>query len=189
MSNKVREIITPIIVLTLIAAFMAGLLGGTNLLTKDQIAVLAAQNEQAAVSKVIKADSYEKKEITLNGTKHTYYEAISNDATVGYAFTVSENGYGGAVSCVVGIEKNGKVSAVEIVDVSNETPGLGQNAKNKSFTDQFGGKKSSVTVVKTGADETEINAVTGATITSKAVANAVNQSLELYDQIKKEGNK
>lgn len=189
MSNKIREIITPIIVLTLIAAVMSGLLGGTNLLTKNRIDALAAQNEQAAVSKVIKADSYEKKEISLNGTKHTYYEAISNAAVVGYAFTVSENGYGGTISAVVGIEKNGKISAVEIVDVSNETPGLGQKAKNKSFTDQFSGKKSSVTVVKAGADEKEINAVTGATITSKAVANAVNQSLELYNQIKREGNK
>lgn len=189
MNSKVREIITPIIVLTVIAAVMAGLLGGTDLLTKNRISMLAAENEKAAISKVIKAASYEKKEITLDNTMHTYYKAITDGAAVGYAFTVSDNGYGGAVSVVVGIDKNGRISAVEIVDVSNETPGLGQKAKNKSFTEQFSGKKSAVTVVKTGADETEVNAVTGATITSKAVANAVNQSLRLYDQIKKEGDK
>lgn len=189
MKIKAKEILTPIIVLTLIAAVMAALLGSTNLLTKDKIALLAAENEKLAVSKVIKADEYTKKEVEYNSTVYSYYEAVLNSAVVGYAFTVSDNGYGGAVSAVVGIDTIGKITAVEIIDVSNETPGLGQNAKNKSFYEQFSGKLGEVSVVKNGAVNNQINAVTGATITSKAVANAVNLSFKLYDEIKKEGDK
>lgn len=186
MKSKLREILMPVVVLTLIAGIMAGLLGGTNLLTADRIAQLSAEAETEAVSKVIEAETYEKREITTAEGKQTYYAALQNGATVGYAFTTSHNGYGGTVSVVVGVTAIGSVSAVEITDVSNETPGLGQNAKRASFTDQFVDKRSALTVVKTGAGENEINAVTGATITSKAVANAVNTALELYQTIAKE---
>ncbi len=189
MKFNVKEILIPIVVLTLIAAVMAGLLGGTNLLTKDKIDFLAAENEKTAVSKVIKADTYNKKDISYNHTSYSYYEAVSNNLVVGYAFTVSENGYGGVVSAVVGIDKIGKITAVEILDVSGETPGLGQNAKNEAFYGQFAGKFGEVSVVKNGAKEGEVNAITGATITSRAVANAVNLSFKLYDEIKKEGGK
>ena len=184
MKNKIKEFLIPIVVLTLIAAVMAALLGGTNLLTAERIAVLSAKAETEAVSKVIKADNYQKKEVTTDTGVHTYYEALQNGATVGYAFTTSHNGYGGAVSIVVGINTLGGVTAVEITDVSNETPGLGQNAKKDSFTDQFKGKTAIGEVKKTGAQGNDINAVTGATITSRAVANAVNAALEYYDAVK-----
>ena len=59
MKNKVKELLMPVIVLTLIAAVMAALLGGTNLLTKDQIALLSKQAKEQAVKQVIKADKYE----------------------------------------------------------------------------------------------------------------------------------
>ena len=118
--------------------------------------------------------------------KYTYFRAQNGDETVGYAFTLSANGYGGAVKCVVGVEKGGKITAVEITDVSNETPGLGQNATKTSFTDQFKGKSAELSVVKSGAKENEVQAVTGATITSRAVTKSVNLALELYKQIEGE---
>ena len=187
MKNKVRDILMPVVVLTLIAAVMAGLLGGTNLLTADRLAALAAKAETEAIAKVIEADTYEKKVVKTKAGAVPYYAALTDGVTVGYAFTVSQNGYGGAVSAVVGISAIGSVTAVEITDVSGETPGLGQNAKKASFTEQFVDKRSALSVVKTGASEKEVNAVTGATITSKAVTDAVNTALELYQTIKKEG--
>lgn len=186
MKNNVWQFIKPIIVLTVIAAVMAGLLGGTNLLTAEKIKTLEAEAEKSAVEKVVKAESYNKFEITYNDVKYTYFKATNGSEAVGYAFTLSSNGYGGAVKCVVGVDKSGKITAVEITDVSNETPGLGQNAGRTSFTDQFKGKSSEISVVKSGAKETEVQAVTGATITSKAVAKSVNLALELYKQIEGE---
>lgn len=188
MKNNVKELLKPVVVLTLIAAVMAGLLGGTNLLTAERIATLTAKAETEAVSKVIKAESYEKKKVTTDTGDYTYYEALKNGTIVGYAFAASHNGYGGAVSIVIGVNTLGGVTAVEITDVSNETPGLGQNAKKTSFTDQFKDKTEIGEVKKTGAKGNDINAVTGATITSRAVANAVNSALELYDAVK-EGDK
>ena len=72
-------------------------------------------------------------------------------------------------------------SLIRILDVSNETPGLGQNTANKSFTSQFKGKSFGITVVKGSADskKNEINAVTGATISSKAVTKAVNKAIDI----------
>lgn len=188
-NNKVWAFIKPIIVLTLIAAVMAGLLGGTNLLTAEKIKTLEAEAEKSAVEKVIKAETYNKFEIKLNDVKYTYFKAQNGDETVGYAFTLSANGYGGAVKCVVGIDKSSKITAVEITDVSNETPGLGQNAGRVSFTDQFKGKASELSVVKSGAKENEVQAVTGATITSKAVTKSVNLAMELYKKIEGEVGK
>lgn len=182
MKNNVWQFIKPIIVLTVIAAVMAGLLGGTNLLTADKIAELTAANEKAAVEKVIKAESYNKFELN----KYTYFKAQNGENTVGYAFILGANGYGGAVKCVVGVDITGKITAVEITDVSNETPGLGQNAGRTSFTDQFKGKSTELSVVKSGAKENEVQAVTGATITSKAVTTSVNLALELYKKIEGE---
>lgn len=186
MKNNVWNFLKPIIVLTLIAAVMAGLLGGTNLLTAEKIKALEAEAETAAVEKVVKAEKYNKFELNYNDTKYTYFKAQNGEETVGYAFTLSANGYGGAVKCVVGIDKSGKITAVEITDVANETPGLGQNAGRASFTDQFKGKSGALSVVKSGAKENEVQAVTGATITSKAVTTSVNLAMELYEKIEGE---
>ena len=189
MKNNVWQFIKPIIVLTVIAAVMAGLLGGTNLLTAEKIKKLEAEAEKTAVEKVIKAESYNKTEIKYNDANYTYFKAQNGADTVGYAFALSSNGYGGAVKCVVGVNKSGKVTAVEITDVSNETPGLGQNAGRTSFTDQFKGKSSELSVVKSGAKENEVQAVTGATITSRAVTKSVNLALKRYKQIEGEVGK
>lgn len=186
MKNNVWQFIKPIIVLTVIAAVMAGLLGGTNLLTADKIAELTAANEKAAVEKVIKAENYNKFQLKYNDVTYTYFKAQNGESTVGYAFTLGANGYGGTVKCVVGIDITGKITAVEITDVSNETPGLGQNAGRTSFTDQFKGKSTELSVVKSGAKENEVQAVTGATITSKAVTTSVNLAMELYKKIEGE---
>ena len=187
MKNKVKQLLMPVVVLTLIAAVMAGLLGGTNLLTKDQIALLSKQAKEQAVKQVIKADEYLDQKIEYNGSTYDYTVAKTNGDEVGYAFELSSNGYGGAVKSVIGITDDGEISAVVITDVSGETPGLGQNAKNETFYGQFTGKKQSLEVVKSSADENQINAVTGATITSKAVTNSVNLALELYNEINKKG--
>lgn len=189
MKNKIWDFLKPIVVLTVIAAVMAGLLGSTNTLTKNKIALLTAQSERAAIEKVIKAETYKKSTIKYNETEYDYFEAFNGKTIVGYAFTLSQNGYGGAVKIVVGMETNGNISAVEITDVANETPGLGQNAAKDSFKSQFKGKNATLSVVKSGAKENEVEAVTGATITSNAVTKSVNLAFELFKEITKEGDK
>ena len=88
--------------------------------------------------------------------------------------SLSNNSYGGAVKISVGFDADGAITGVGIREI-NDTPGLGLKAKEADFRDQYVG---SLTVTKTGASaDNEIDAISGATVTSNAVTNAVNAAL------------
>ena len=74
------------------------------------------------------------------------------------------------------LSPDGKISNLAILDVSSETPGLGQNASKKEFYGQFKDKTDKVAI-------TDIDTVTGATITSKAVTAAVNEAVESFKKL------
>lgn len=99
---------------------------------------------------------------------------------IGYVVTATSNeGYGGAVQIIAGIDPvNAKVLGLDFLTL-NETAGLGMKAKEPAFLDQFPGKKAAVLhVVKTQTEEPEeVQAITGATKTSKAVTGALNAAV------------
>ena len=134
--KNVKNIIVTTVILTLICAIATGALAFTNSLTADRIANAARKAEQEAMERVVQADEYTQGTVSLNG-EHTYYTAKSGGETVGYIFTVSTHGYGGAINVMTGVGTDGKVIAVEVLDASNETPGLGQNVTRDSFWEQF----------------------------------------------------
>ena len=82
-------------------------------------------------------------------------------------------GFGGAIDMVVGIDAEGRVTGVAIVSMT-ETSGLGDNARKESFRSQFVGLSGSAALTKDGGS---VDALTGATITSRAVADGVTQAL------------
>ena len=90
-----------------------------------------------------------------------------------------------AVSVMTAVNGDLTVKAIEILSATDETPGLGQNITKETFYKQYSGLKDNISVVKNGADsaENEINAVTGATISSKAVTKAVNTSLDYAEAV------
>ena len=99
-------------------------------------------------------------------------------ATVGYVVnSLSNDSYGGAVKISVGLDADGVITGVGIREI-NDTPGLGLKAKEPKFKDQYIGKKHDaeyLVVTKLGAQAAnEIDAISGATVTSSAVTNAVN---------------
>lgn len=183
MKNKTfKDIALPAIMLFLIAAVCTLLLAGTNLLTKDKIADLAVQAENEAKIAVIDAASFsEGKEIDGN----TYYEAYDKENNlVGYVFNVSSKSYGGVLTCMVGISaEEERVTGVEITSIS-DTPGLGMKATGEEWLEQFTGKSKGITVNKNSASDTEIRAITSATITSQAVTTAVNQAFDILSAVK-----
>ena len=98
---------------------------------------------------------------------------------LGYVInSYSNDSYGGKVSISVGIKDDGSITSIGFREIS-DTPGLGLKAKEDPFRTQYDGKSASeLTVVKGGnAGDAEINAISGATITSNAVTNAVNAAL------------
>lgn len=187
--RKFFNFLYPTLILAAICLIVSLALSSANMITKDRIAVIEEQNTNAAMKRVMEADKYDPKTVEdEDGNEVTYYEAVKDNAVIGFIFTTSANGYGGEVKVMTAIlDGNPRtVKAVEILDVSNETPGLGQNAKSKDFTEQFDGLISNITVTKNEAnsENNEIKALTGATFTSKAVTAAVNKALALCEKIK-----
>jgi len=75
---------------------------------------------------------------------------------------------------------------VDVLDASNETPGLGQNVTKKEFVKQFAGQNDSLEVVKNEpSSKNQVEAVTGATKSSNAVAASVKEALALFEQVAK----
>ena len=99
---------------------------------------------------------------------------------LGYIINASsKEGYGGTLQISTGIDANGKLTGLGFLSLS-ETPGLGMRAKEPAFRDQFAGKDASgdLALIKTGsANDTQIDAISGASYTSGAVTNALNAAI------------
>ncbi|MDO4397261.1 MAG: RnfABCDGE type electron transport complex subunit G [Oscillospiraceae bacterium] len=184
--SSVKEILRPAIMLFLIGAVCTALLAGTNLLTKDKIAEISAQTENEAKAAVLsEADSFsEEKTVSVESKEYTYFEGTKNGEIKGYVIPVTTKSYGGDLSLIVGIDsESSKITGVEITSI-NDTAGLGMKAKNADFLEQYFGKTAGIGVNKNTPSGNEIQAITGATITSKAVTEAVNTAFSVYSEIK-----
>ena len=161
---------TLVLVLFAISAIVALLLGVTNMITKPYIDANAEKTKQAAMAEVLPADGYEEVEYTGDGTVDAVYRA--GDA--GWVVQVTPaTSFSGTLSVMVGVDMEGKCTGVSIV-ATGETSGLGSNASKPAFKDQFIGKSGTLAVSKDGG---EIDAITGATITSRAVTSGVNSAI------------
>ncbi len=183
-----KDIFVPTISLFLICIVVSFLLAGTNELTKGPIAEIQAQTAAEAMKAVCpEAQSFD----GGKGLEAEFYRGLAeNGEVIGYAIPSSCKGYGGDIEVMVGIDLEGKVTGVEILSQS-ETPGLGANCTKETFKDMY---KQSLpegcfTVVKdgTGGEGGRIDALTGATITSMAVTQAVNNAVDIYNSL--EGGK
>ena len=183
MQKTYQPIIKPTIVLLVICIVIALALSLTNTVTAPKIKVLAEKQQQESMQLLVDADAFAEKE----GKGFTYYEAVQKEETVGYVFLNEAKGYGGTVSVMTAVKPDGTVHAVKILDVSGETPGLGQNSAKENFYGQYAGKKGEISVVKFNANDQQVNAVTGATITSKAVTQAVNEALRQFEEVRTDG--
>ena len=188
-----KAVIVPTAVLTLICIIITVLLATTNELTKEPIAAQVEKKAQLTREIVLsQASKYKEIDISTLGENldinNCYAGFDKNDKLVGYTITSTENGYSGAIEVMVGIlSSDNTVNGVSILSQS-ETPGLGANSTKSEFTDQY---KQDVpkefTVVKTpNVKEAEIQAITGSTITSKAVTKAVNNTLKIFNDVLKD---
>lgn len=181
----------------LIITLVAGLaLGFVYNLTKDPI---AAQNElakQESYKTVFPdAESFENVDFTedeiqklceehgITGITMTEIMAAkdASGSDLGYVFNVTTSeGYGGDIQLAVGVQSDGTLNGFDALSIS-ETAGLGMNATQDDFRNQFAGVKADqLEVVKDGSgasDDAKIDAISGATITSSAITGAVNTCL------------
>lgn len=178
--------------LFIICAISAGLLAGTNQITAPLIEQRNEQaNNEARKAVLPNASDFElldSNDYGKNGEVEIVevYKGLNGSDIAGYTVKVLPKGYGGEIELMVGIKSDGSISGVSIGNMS-ETPGLGAKAKEEAFYGQYAGKPATeLSVIKSGsAGETEIQAISGATITSKAVTSGVNAAVEVYDSISK----
>ena len=176
--------------LLIISAVAALLLAFTNSVTADTIAKRSEQANAEARKLVLESaqDFEEVKDIKTDNSKGVEVSEIyeAKDAsgnTVGYTLKVLPSGYGGTIELMVGIDSaNGQVSGINVVS-NSETAGLGAKSTDPEFSDQYKGKPlEELSVLKNGTPgDTEIKAISGATITSTAVTNGVDAAIEVYN--------
>ena len=185
LSDSFDSIIKPVVVLLAICIIIPFALAGTNAITEKKISELALSEQNKSMALLFPDCSFSKEQTE----DFEYYTAKANGEAKGYIFTNTAKGYGGDISVMTAINSDGTIRAVKILDVSNETPGLGQNVTKESFYGQFSGMNGEVTIKKTNADnsQNELSPVTGATITSTAVKSAVNESISMFGKITASG--
>ncbi len=184
-----------VLCLTLITLAAGAGLGYVYDVTKEPIAVMEENTRNKAYHAVF-ADASSFSDYADEGSALSFDDkgctidsaVIALDGSgnrIGYVINVTTHeGYGGDISLSVGIDNAGTVKGVEILKIS-ETPGLGMRAKEASFKDQFKDKTvTQFSYTKSGASsDFEIDAISGATITTKAVTNAVNCCLTYFNSI------
>ena len=128
--------------------------------------------QQSMKSLVKDADTF--KEVS---GKEEWFTAEKDGKVIAYVIPGESKGYGGAIKMLVAVDKDGKVLDYSIL-TSNETPGLGSKAAEEPFKGQFKGKQAeALTVTKDASNKENIQAMTGATISSKAVTLAVKNAV------------
>jgi electron transport complex protein RnfG len=188
------------LILFVISAVAACLLALTNYVTEGTIAAMNEQSNIEARQEVLpEATSFEQVSdsdladiISAAGIASAdvlpeAYVGMNGSEIVGYTFkTIPGTGFSGDIEMLTGIAADGTISGITILTM-NETPGLGANATNPEFKDQYQGlsAEEDVAVSKTGATGNEIQAMTGATITSRAVTDGVNIAIAAYQELVK----
>ena len=185
---SLKAILIPTLSLFLICAVVTALLAVTNNITAEKIAANEAQSKQESMRKVL-PDATDFTPVFEESTDYEIYlgsYAVDNatNASVGFAISTSASGYGGQVKVMTGFDLEGNIIGVDVFYNDDETPGLGKNTSNESFIDQYKGLTSAgdIAVSKDRADGQTVDAVTSATISSRAVTSAVNEACRIYNE-------
>jgi Na+-translocating ferredoxin:NAD+ oxidoreductase subunit G len=181
-------------ILLIVTAIAGLLLGGAYEITKEPIAQQVIKEKNDAMKQILPlADNFKTLDVTLDEASiiKEINEGTKGSDVAGYAIKVTPKGYAGKIELMVGISKEGKVTGYKILSHS-ETPGLGANATNESFSGQYKNKPTDkpLQVVKQApSNEYEIQAITGSTITSRGVTDGVNEAVKYYNEKLKGGQK
>lgn len=181
------------LILLVITAIAGLILGGAQKITAIPIAAQVEKTNNDAMKEIVpKAESFKKSDVKLSGEILEVNEGKDGSGKVaGYAIKVAPKGYSGKVEMMVGISAEGLIDGIKILSHS-ETPGLGANAPQPKFSGQYKDKKTDkpLQVVKRApSNPEEIEAITGATITSNAVTKGVNDAVNFYKENLKGGQK
>ena len=181
LENSLKNMVLSLTAITLV---VGALLGYVADVTADPIAQAAKAKQQAAITAVVPVEGAtvgeEVKKSAANGTDAIIFPVSKDGKVVGHAVqAISKNGFGGNITVMVGFDVEGNILGYSVLDCSNETPGLGAKMPDWFQKGQKGdviGKnpaKNNLTVSKDGG---EVDAITAATISSRAFCDAIAQA-------------
>lgn len=191
-----KEIIKPALILFIVCVVITGSLAYVNSVTKPIIDENNRIAEQEGLLKVIpEAESFSEPKsaqdlndegIETSETVSKLYEAKNDAHILGYVVEVIPKGYGGELKMFVGVDADKSITGIYVTS-HNETPGLGAKAAEQPFIDQYLGAvpEGGFSVVKgSSRNDSEVEAVSGATISSRAITQGVNDAVALVDTLK-----
>ena len=194
-----QRIPRPVLVIAIITLLAGLALGGVYKLTEENIKEQQRRKAWESYRAVVpQAESFEEVPSDVYGQiygtsfgRATINEAVvgmdANGKIVGYAISAtSSEGYDGNITISVGISPQGVVNSIEFTEL-HETPGKGMLAADPEFKNQFSGRNVSSFKLITGggaASDNGIDAISGSTVSSKAIVNAVNAALDFFKSVK-----
>ena len=165
--------IKPIVILVVVCLLAGVILSSANLITAPVIAANEERaNNETYMAALPEADSFTAVDCDIEGV--TAVLQANNGA--GWVITAQSRGYGGQVPAAVAFDNAGRI--LRVIMMSNEeTPGLGQKVTEPGFSEQFSGMAASSFSLE------DIDAVSGATISSRASVNAINLAISAYNEV------
>ena len=185
--KKESTLVNMLVALLVIAAVSGGVLGLVYGMTKDTIAEVDQKKNEAAIQAVLPLEgeiTYKADTLKYNyeGADLTFPCNLAYDANgnfMGAAVKTSEGGFGGKIDMMVGFLADGTIKGTSVLSHS-ETPGLGANMTGK-FKDQFVDKNPADFKLIVKKDGGDVDAITAATITSRAFSKAVDKAYKAFE--------
>lgn len=165
--------------LLLVSAVVAAVVSGVNALTNDRYQANLAEEKRKAIMTIFNSEtlSYEDTAVPDYGDMPVRaYKVYNGDILIGYCIEVAPSGFGGEINMMVGFEADRKIKGVSIVSL-NETPGLGAKVKDSGYLSQYVGKEGALVLKQ------DVDAIAGATISSRAVLDGVNRATEVLNAV------
>ena len=185
LENSMKNMVLSLTVITIV---VGGLLGYVSAITSEPIAEAAANKEKAAISAVVPGEGNEiskgERLTSTNGEEAVVFTVTKEGQLVGKAVrAVSKNGFGGKITVMFGFDAEGNILGYSVLDCSNETPGLGAKMPDWFQKGQKGdviGKNPGKNKMYVSKDGGEVDAITAATISSRAFCDAMAQAYGVF---------
>ena len=188
MAAKKDTLINMFVALFVICIVSGGVLGVVYNATKDPIAAAETAKKTEAIKNVLPEFNELKETMVMSALEDVeipFYLAYDADNNfIGAAVeTFTNKGFSGNISLMVGILADGTLKNISVLQHA-ETPGLGSKMTEPTFKDQFNGKKADSFNIKVKKDGGDVDAITAATISSRAFCDAVNRALSTFENNK-----
>ena len=177
--NIFKDYLKPVITLLVICIIVGAVLAAVNSVTAPRIEANELEAANATYYAALpEADTFTEMECDISGVTHV----LKADNGSGYVITAASRGYNGDVPAAAAFSGEGTILRVIMME-NSETPGMGQKVTESSFEDQFTGLKAEEITLE------DIDAVSGATISSRAAVNAINLAIQAFNQVKEGGSR